>query len=314
MYLKPLPSSPTRSPTRHQQVVDEHLVGAHSVSAHLVDRPDVDVVTVEVGQEQRHAVGLLGHLVIRRGSREKQDLLGLDRLGDPDLPPVDAVVVALALGECGDARGVQARTGFGHAEADVQVAVDDPGQRGGLQLVGAVLDDGLHPEDRQVDGAGTVHRRAGARDLLQEQRRLGDAEAVAAVLLRDGHAQPAALGDRVVELLREFVRLVLLHPVVVVELARQLGNRLSDQFLILAQLETHPVSHCTPPLPRRHTAECAGAIANFLHRRTVGKRTGSVLVAGQFLCVRREVGEAGAAVLVLAKSLDGHVVALGRFA
>ena len=50
MYLKPLPSSPTRSCDRHAQVVDEHLVGADGVAAHLVDRPDVDVVAVEVGR------------------------------------------------------------------------------------------------------------------------------------------------------------------------------------------------------------------------------------------------------------------------
>ncbi len=107
---------------------------------------------------------------------------------------------------------------------------------------------GLHAEDRQVDGAGAVHRRPGPRDLLEQQRRLGDAEAVAAVLLRDGHAEPAALGDGVVELLGEFVRLVLLHPVVVVELARQLGDGLADQLLILGQLETHPAGHDDSPL------------------------------------------------------------------
>ena len=112
-----------------------------------------------------------------------------------------------------------------------------------LEFVGAVLDHGLHAEDRQVDRAGAVHRRAGPRDLLEQQRRLGDAEAVAAVLLGDGHAEPAALGDGVVELLREFVRLVLLHPVVVVELARQLGDGLADQLLVLGQLETHSARH-----------------------------------------------------------------------
>jgi hypothetical protein len=53
---------------RHHEVVDEHLVGAHGVAAHLVDRPDVDVVTVEISEEQRHAVGLLRDLVIGRGA------------------------------------------------------------------------------------------------------------------------------------------------------------------------------------------------------------------------------------------------------
>ena len=64
-----------------------------------------------------------------RGAGQQQDLLGLQRLGDPHLAAVDAVVVAFALGEGGDARGVQSRAGLGDAEADVQVAVDDAGQR-----------------------------------------------------------------------------------------------------------------------------------------------------------------------------------------
>ncbi len=122
-----------------------------------------------------------------------------------------------------------------------------------LQLVGAVLDHGLHAEDRQVDGAGAVHRRPGARDLLEQQGGLGDAEPVAAVLLRDGHAEPAALGDGVVELLREFVRQVLLHPVVVVELACQLGDGLADQLLILGQLEAHTPGHVCSPLVIPHS-------------------------------------------------------------
>jgi hypothetical protein len=158
------------------------------------------------------------------------------------------VLVALPLGEGRDPRGIQSRTGFGDAETYVQIAVDYPGQRRGLEFVGAVFDNGLHSEDRQVDGAGTVHRRPGARDLLEQQRRFGDAEAVAAVLLRDGHAQPAALGDGVVELLGEFVGEVFLHPVVVVELARQFGDGLANQLLILGQFETHPAGHDDSPL------------------------------------------------------------------
>ena len=88
----------------------------------LLDRPDVDVAAIQVGEEQRHAVGLLGDLVEGRGPGQQQDLLGLQRLGDPDLSPVDPVVVAVALGERRDARGVKARTGFGDAEAHVQIA------------------------------------------------------------------------------------------------------------------------------------------------------------------------------------------------
>ena len=154
------------------------------------------------------------------GAGEQQDLLRLLRLGDPHLPPVDAVVVAVARGEGRDAGGVQAGAGLGHAEADVQRAVDDPRQRAPLQLVGAVLDHRVHAEDRQVDRAGRVHAAAGLRDLLDQDRRLGDPEPVPAVLLGGRDAQPAARGEGVVELGGELLVPVLLHPVPVVERAR----------------------------------------------------------------------------------------------
>ena len=103
-------------------------------------------------------------------------------------------------------RGVQAGAGLGDAEADVQVAVDDARQRAGLELLGAVHDHRVHAEDRQVHRAGAVHAGAAGGDLLEQERGLGDAEAVAAVLLGRGDAEPAALGERVVELRRELVR------------------------------------------------------------------------------------------------------------
>src|SRR5919199_1422 len=43
----------------HDKIVDEHLVGADRIAAHLGDWPDVDVVGIEIGQEQRQAVGFL---------------------------------------------------------------------------------------------------------------------------------------------------------------------------------------------------------------------------------------------------------------
>ncbi len=217
------------------------------------------MVAVQVGQEQRHAVGLLGAAALQvgrgLGPGQQQDLLGLQGLGDPHLAAVDPVVVALTLGERGDTRSIKSRTGFGDTETDVQIAVDDPRQRCGLEFVGPVLDHGLHPEDGQVDRAGAVHRRARSRNLLEQQGGLGDAQAVPAVLLRDGHAEPAAVGDGVVELPGELVVLVLLHPVVVVEPAAQLGHRLADQFLILGELETHSAGHILV-IPISYVAFC----------------------------------------------------------
>ncbi len=64
-----------------------------------------------------------------------------------------------------------------------------------------------------------------------------------AVLLRDGHAQPATAGDGVVELPRELVVEVALHPVVVVEAGAQFGHRRADELLILGELEVHSTGH-----------------------------------------------------------------------
>ena len=80
-------------------------------------------------------------------------------------------------------------------------------------------------------------------DVSHDDRRLGDAESRAAVLLRDRDAEPAAVGDRLVELVRKLVREILFHPILVVELPSQLGYRLADQLLILGQLEVHSLCH-----------------------------------------------------------------------
>jgi hypothetical protein len=65
------------------------------------------------------------------GPGQQQDLLGLQGLEIHTLA-VDHIVVAVAAGEGGDARGVQARRRFGDTEADMQVPVDDAGQRFGF--------------------------------------------------------------------------------------------------------------------------------------------------------------------------------------
>ena len=100
----------------------------------------------------------------------------------------------------------------------------------------------LHPEDRQVDRRAAVHRRAGRGDLLEHHRRLGDALAAAAVLLGDGDADPAALGERVVEVPRELVGLVLLRPVLVGEVGADPSDPLADRLVVARPAELHHVS------------------------------------------------------------------------
>src|SRR5438876_954806 len=53
----PLLTDPVR--LGHAQVVDEQLVRADRIAAHLPDRPDVNVVPVQVGEKERQPVRLL---------------------------------------------------------------------------------------------------------------------------------------------------------------------------------------------------------------------------------------------------------------
>ena len=62
---------------------------------------------------------------------------------------------------------------------------------------------------------------------------------VPAVLLGNGYPEPAAIGERLVELGGELVRRVLLQPVLVVELGGQLGDRPADRRLVLGELKVH---------------------------------------------------------------------------
>jgi hypothetical protein len=121
--------------------------------------------------------------------------------------------------------------------------VSRPAPGAGLELVGAVHDDRVHAEDGQVHRAGAVHAGARGSDLLEQDGGLRDAHPVAAVLLRRRDAEPAALGELGIELAGELVGGVLLHPVLVLEPARELADGLADRLLVLGQVKVHGVSH-----------------------------------------------------------------------
>src|SRR5206468_1965495 len=76
-------------------------------------------------------------------------------------------------------------------------------------------------------------------DLLEQQRRLEDAQAAAAVLLGDRDPEPSGVCERLVELPRELVLLVLLGPVLVVERGREIRHRPLNRLLIIGELEVH---------------------------------------------------------------------------
>src|SRR5690606_28795183 len=83
------------------------------------------------------------------------------------------------------------------------------------------------------------HAGAGFGDGAHHHRGLADAEAGAAIFLRDADAEPAILRHGIVELGREVAALVLLAPVIIVETGADAGDRLADHFLIGGEGEIH---------------------------------------------------------------------------
>src|SRR5690606_1950531 len=90
-----------------------------------------------------------------------------------------------------------------------------------------------------VDTAAPVHARPGRGDLLFHDRRLGDPESPAAVLLGHREPEPSAVDDGLVEVPRELVRPVASGPVLVAEAAAQLPHRLADVLVRLVVTESH---------------------------------------------------------------------------
>ena len=99
----------------------------------------------------------------------------------------------------------------------------DLGQVALLLLRRAVPQQRAHDVHLRVARAGVG---AGAVDLLEDDRGLGDAQPGAAVLLRDQRRQPAGLGQRLDELLRVGALLVQLAPILGRESRAQRPHRL----------------------------------------------------------------------------------------
>ncbi len=114
-------------------------------------------------------------------------------------------------------RRVEPGIGLGHGKARLFMAGDQRRQKAPLLLIGAKDDDRVQAEDVHMDRRGA--RKPGARlgDRLHQHRRLGDAEPAAAIGLGHRHAEPAGLGHRPVELVREAALGVLFQPVIVAE-------------------------------------------------------------------------------------------------
>jgi hypothetical protein len=181
---------------RHWQPVEEHLVRVHGLAAHLLDLAHFDVAAIEVGVESVRPSCGRAHSSIGVVRASSSTFLGDLRGRDPDLLARDQVAVALLVRLRLDPRRIEAGVRLGDGEARALLAGDQPGQHAFLLFRGAEHDDRVEAEDIHVHRRGTREAAAGFGDRLHQDRRFGDAEPRAAVLLRHRDAEPAVLRER----------------------------------------------------------------------------------------------------------------------
>ena len=172
---------------------DRHVVEGQFVRLvieHDRDRLDGQAVrqrVVQVDQEDGEAVRFALHLLHRRRAGQQEQQVGVLDAGDVDFPPVDDVAVAVARRGRRQARRVRARVRLGDAEGlQTQIAARDLRQILPLLRLGAVPQERAHHIHLRVRRPRIA---AGVIDLFEDHRRLGEAHAEAAVLLRDQRAE-----------------------------------------------------------------------------------------------------------------------------
>ena len=157
------------------EVVEEDLV--RLVVHHVADAAQRHAPlfgAAQVHEKDGEPIGLLSHVGERRGAREQEHQVGVLHAGDPHLLPVHDVPVAAAFRERSHVRGVAAGRRLGDGERlQPQLARRDLRQVALLLLRRSVPQQRAHDVHLRVAGPGV---RAGAVDLLENHRRLGDAQ------------------------------------------------------------------------------------------------------------------------------------------
>src|SRR5690606_13058845 len=108
---------------RHAHPIEEYLVGANA--AHGVDRADRDAWTIQREDEDRQA---LVPRQLRRRARQQPDVRAIVCASREHLLAGDHVVLAVALRAGDEAGEIRARAGLGIAEADLELAAENPRQ------------------------------------------------------------------------------------------------------------------------------------------------------------------------------------------
>jgi len=114
-------------------------------------------------------------------------------------------------------RGVQARVRFSNCKTGFFLPGNERRQHALLLFWRTEHGHWLQAKNVHVHSRRTGQARTGSSNGLHHHRRFGDAHAAAAVFNRQTNAQPAAIGQCAMQLVREAPRAIFFQPVMVVK-------------------------------------------------------------------------------------------------
>ena len=209
---------------------------------HVQDRLDRHAIAdrvMKIDDEDRHAFRLPGDFLDRRGTGQQDHQIRVLHPRDPDFLAVDDVTIAFP--DCGglDLGRVGACGGLGHAHGlQAKFARRDLGQVQLLLRLRTVAQQRAHVVHLAVAGTGVS---AVAVDFFHDDRRLGQAQPRAAILLGNQRGKPPGVRQRVDEFLRVTPRFIDLAEVLVGELRTEVADGVADILVEVVSVRFHDV-------------------------------------------------------------------------
>src|ERR1700676_826842 len=129
------------------------------------------------------------------------------------------------------------RTRLGETEKALILARDQPRDPAGFLLRRALHDDGVRPEQIDMNRRSRGHSAAVACHFMHHDRGLGHAEARTAILLRHRDAEPARVSHRPMKFERNHAIIVARQPIVIAEACYDRAHAFSNCRVIICRLE-----------------------------------------------------------------------------